>query len=185
LFDNLVRRRWSDNTSQVVGLRYFNVYGPREAHKGRMASVAFHFFNQYRAEGRVKLFEGSGGFDAGEQRRDFVAVQDVVNVNLYFLDHPQHSGIFNLGTGRAQNFNQVAVATINAVRESQGETNLELEQMRAQGLIEYTAFPAGLKEKYQSYTQADIERLRRVAYAAPLSSVEQGVGRYVKWLLEN
>jgi len=185
LFDNLVRRRWSDNTAQVVGLRYFNVYGPREAHKGRMASVAFHFFNQYRAEGRVKLFEGSGGFDAGEQRRDFVSVQDVVSVNLYFLDHPQHSGIFNAGTGRAQSFNEVAAATINALRQSQGEDRLGLEQMRAQGLIEYTAFPAGLKEKYQSYTQADIERLRRVAYAAPLMGVEQGVGKYVSWLLEN
>jgi ADP-L-glycero-D-manno-heptose 6-epimerase len=185
LFDNLVRRRWSDNTAQVVGLRYFNVYGPREAHKGRMASVAFHIFNQYRSEGRVKLFEGSGGFDAGEQRRDFVSVQDVVDVNLYFLDHSQHSGICNLGTGRAQSFNQVAAATINALREFGGEERLELEQMRAEGLIEYTAFPAGLKDKYQSYTQADIEKLRRAAYVAPLSSVEQGVGRYVKWLLEN
>ena len=185
LFDNLVRRRWTDNTAQVVGLRYFNVYGPREAHKARMASVAFHFFNQYRAEGKVRLFEGSGGFDAGEQRRDFVSVDDVVQANLHFLDHPQHSGIFNLGTGRAQSFNQVAAATINAVRESQGETKLELEQMRAQALIEYTAFPAGLKERYQSYTQADIGKLRRVGYAAPFLNVEQGVGRYVKWLLEN
>jgi ADP-L-glycero-D-manno-heptose 6-epimerase len=150
-----------------------------------MASVAFHFFNQYRSEGKVKLFEGSGGFDAGEQRRDFISVEDVVQVNLYFLDHPQHSGIFNLGTGRAQSFNQVAAATINAVRETQGEPPLELEAMRAQTLIEYTAFPAGLKEKYQSYTQADIGKLRRVGYAAPFLNVEQGVGRYVKWLLEN
>jgi ADP-L-glycero-D-manno-heptose 6-epimerase len=184
LFDSLVRRRWSDNTTQVVGLRYFNVYGPREAHKGRMASVAFHFFNQYRAEGKVRLFEASAEFDAGEQRRDFVSVDDVVQVNLYFLDHPQHTGIFNLGTGRAQSFNQVAAATINALRESRGEEQLTLDQMRAQGLIEYTAFPAGLKEKYQSYTQADIGKLRRVGYAAPFLSVEQGVGRYVKWLLE-
>jgi len=185
LFDSLVRRRWSENTTQVVGLRYFNVYGPREAHKGRMASVAFHFFNQYCSEGKVKLFEGSGGFDAGEQRRDFVSVEDVVQVNLHFLDHPQDSGIFNLGTGRAQSFNQIAAATINAVRESRGEEQLEPEQMRAQALIEYTAFPAGLKEKYQSYTQADIGKLRRVGYATPFLSVEQGVGRYVKWLLEN
>ncbi|HTS55166.1 MAG TPA: ADP-glyceromanno-heptose 6-epimerase [Burkholderiales bacterium] len=185
LFDNLVRRRWSDNTAQVVGLRYFNVYGPREAHKGRMASVAFHFFNQYRSDGRVKLFEGSGGFEAGEQRRDFVSVQDVVNVNLHFLDQAQHSGIFNLGTGRAQSFNQLAAATINAVRESQGDQPLELEQMRAQALIEYTPFPAGLKESYQSYTQADIGQLRRAGYSAPFLSVEQGVGRYVQWLLES
>ena len=185
LFDNLARRRWSENTGQVVGLRYFNVYGPREAHKSRMASVAFHFFNQYRAEGRVKLFEGSGGYEAGEQRRDFVSVEDVVKVNLYFLDHPQQSGIFNLGTGKAQTFNDVAVATINAARAASGEDRLELEQMRAQGIIEYMPFLPGLKDKYQSYTQADIAQLRRAGYAAPFLSVEEGVGRYVKWLSEN
>ena len=185
LFDNLARRRWSENTGQVVGLRYFNVYGPREAHKSRMASVAFHFFNQYRAEGRVKLFEGSGGYEAGEQRRDFVSVEDVVKVNLYFLDHPQQSGIFNLGTGKAQTFNDVAVATINAARAASGEDRLELEQMRAQGIIEYMPFLPGLKDKYQSYTQADIGQLRRAGYAAPFLNVEEGVGRYVKWLSEN
>jgi ADP-L-glycero-D-manno-heptose 6-epimerase len=185
LFDNLVRRRWNENTAQVTGLRYFNVYGPREAHKARMASVAFHFFHQYRADSRVRLFDGSGGFDAGEQRRDFVSVEDVVKVNLHFLDHPQQSGIFNAGTGRAQTFNQVAVATINAVRHSQGEDALELEEARARGLIEYTPFPAGLKDKYQSFTEADIGQLQRAGYSAPFLSVEEGVGRYVEWLLEN
>jgi ADP-L-glycero-D-manno-heptose 6-epimerase len=185
LFDNLARRRWSDNTGQVVGLRYFNVYGPREAHKARMASVAFHFFNQYQAEGRVKLFEGSGGYEAGEQRRDFVSVEDVVKVNLYFMDHPQQSGIFNLGTGKAQTFNDVAVATINAVRAIRGEGRLELEQMRAERILEYMPFPSGLKDKYQSYTQADIGQLRRAGYASPFLNVEEGVGRYVKWLSEN
>jgi ADP-L-glycero-D-manno-heptose 6-epimerase len=185
LFDNLVRRRWNENTAQVVALRYFNVYGPREAHKARMASVAFHFFNQYLSEGRVKLFEGSAGFEAGEQRRDFVSVEDVTKVNLYFLDHPQSSGIFNLGTGKAQTFNEVAAATVNAVRESRGEERLDVAQMRSQSLLAYTSFPAGLKDKYQSYTQADISELRRAGYAAPFLNVEQGVGRYVKWLLEN
>ena len=185
LFDNLVRRRWSENTAQVVGLRYFNVYGQREAHKGRMASVAFHFFNQYRAEGRVKLFEGSGGFEAGEQKRDFVSVEDVVKANLHFLDHPERSGIFNLGTGQAQTFNEVAVATINAMRASRGESALDLEELRSQSLIEYISFPLGLKDKYQSYTQADIAQLRRAGYNAPFLNVEQGVGRYVQWLLEN
>ena len=126
LFDQLVRRRWRDNTAQVVGLRYFNVYGPREAHKGRMASVAFHFFNQYRSEGCVKLFEGSGGYAAGEQRRDFVSVDDVVS-GQPALSRPSRSaaGIFNVGTGRAQTFNDVAVATVNAVRASQGEPALD------------------------------------------------------------
>ncbi|HTT38290.1 MAG TPA: ADP-glyceromanno-heptose 6-epimerase [Burkholderiales bacterium] len=184
LFDHVVRRRWADNTAQVVGLRYFNVYGPREQHKGRMASVAFHCFNQYRSEGRVKLFEASGGFDAGEQRRDFVCVEDVVRVNLFFLEHPAQSGIFNVGTGRAQTFNELAAATINAVREVQGEDRLDLEQMRAQGLIEYTAFPPGLKDKYQSYTQAEITRLRRAGYSVPFLTVEEGVRDYVRWLLE-
>jgi len=184
LFDNLVRRRWNDNTAQVVGLRYFNVYGPREVHKERMASVAFHLFNQYRSERRVKLFEGSAGFGPGEQRRDFVSVADVVQVNLYLLDHPQHSGIFNVGTGRAQTFNQVAAALVNTLREAEGQRPIELAQMQSEGMIEYTAFPAGLKDKYQSYTQADISRLRRAGYAAPFLTVEQGVERYVKWLLE-
>jgi ADP-L-glycero-D-manno-heptose 6-epimerase len=184
LFDNLVRRRWGDNTAQLVGLRYFNVYGPREAHKQRMASVAFHFFNQYLAEGRVRLFEGSGGFAAGEQRRDFVSVQDVVAVNLHALAHPQMSGIFNVGTGRAQTFNDVAVATVNAVRASRGEAPLTLEAMLAQGKIEYTAFPPGLKDKYQSFTQADLGLLRRAGYTAPFLTVEEGVARYVGWLLK-
>ena len=184
-FDQHVRRVLPERTAPVVGLRYFNVYGPREAHKGRMASVAFHFLNQYRAEGRVKLFEGSAGFEAGEQKRDFVSVEDVVKANLYFLDHPERSGIFNLGTGQAQTFNDVAVATINAVRASRGESALDLEALRSQSLIEYISFPLGLKDKYQSYTQADIAQLRRAGYNAPFLNVEQGVGRYVKWLLEN
>jgi ADP-L-glycero-D-manno-heptose 6-epimerase len=183
LFDQIVRRRWHDNTAQVVGLRYFNVYGQGEAHKQRMASVAHHFCNQYRSEGRVKLFEGSGGFAAGEQRRDFVSVEDVVNANLYFLDHPAQSGIYNVGTGRAQTFNEVASATINALRSHAGERWLTIEEMRAQGLLEYIAFPAGLKEKYQSFTQADIGQLRKAGYAAPFLTVEEGVVRYVEWML--
>jgi ADP-L-glycero-D-manno-heptose 6-epimerase len=183
LFDQIVRRRWEANTAQVVGLRYFNVYGPREAHKGRMASVAWHFFNQYRTEKRVKLFEGSGGYQAGEQRRDFVSVDDVVAVNLYFLDHPQASGIFNVGTGRAQTFNEVAVAVVNAVRAARSEPALTLDSMLAQNIVDYIPFPAGLADKYQSFTQADIGLLRRAGYAAPFLSVQDGVQRYVERLL--
>ena len=184
LFDQIVRRRWADNTAQVVGLRYFNVYGPREAHKGRMASVAWHFFNQYRNEGRVKLFEGSGGYQAGEQRRDFVSVEDVVKVNLFFLDNPQASGICNVGTGRAQTFNEVAVATVNTMRAASGEAALTLQQLLGAGAIEYVPFPEGLAAKYQSYTQADVTALRRSGYGAPFLEVEEGVARYVEWLLE-
>jgi ADP-L-glycero-D-manno-heptose 6-epimerase len=183
LLDQVVRMRWSENTDQVVGLRYFNVYGPREAHKGRMASVASHFFEQYRDDGRVRLFQGSGGYGPGEQRRDFVSVEDVVRVNLFFLDHREVSGIFNVGTGRAQSFNEVAVATINSVRASREEAALTFEDMLSQRLIEYVPFPAGLMDKYQSFTQADVGMLRRAGYAAPFMAVEQGVPKYVEWLL--
>jgi ADP-L-glycero-D-manno-heptose 6-epimerase len=148
-----------------------------------MASVAFHFFNQYRTEGCVKLFEESGGYAAGEQCRDFVSVDDVVAVNLHFLEHPEGAGIFNVGTGRAQTFNEVAVATINAVRASQGEHALGPQQMLSKALVEYVPFPAGLKDKYQSFTQADLARLRAAGYKAPFLTVEQGVSRYVDWLL--
>jgi ADP-L-glycero-D-manno-heptose 6-epimerase len=184
LFDQVVRRRWGESGAPAVGLRYFDVYGPREAHKARMASVAWHFFNQYRTQGRVQLFEGSGGYAAGEQRRDFVFVEDVVAVNLFFLDHPGRSGIFNVGTGRAQTFNELAVATINAVREAQGKDALPLEEMLAQNVIDYIPFPAGLPDRYQSFTQADLTQLRQAGYSAPFLSVEQGVRRYVDWLLK-
>lgn len=184
LMDQMVRRRWDDLGAQVVGLRYFNVYGPREAHKARMASVAFHCFHRFQAEGRVQLFEGSGGYGPGEQRRDFVSVDDVVAVNLWFLDHPERSGIFNLGTGRAQTFNDVAQATVNALREAAGEKPLSLEEMQAADLIQYIPFHEGLKARYQSFTQADLAALRSVGYTAPFLTVEAGVSRYVQWLLK-
>lgn len=178
LFDQFVRRQQASFQSQVVGLRYFNVYGPREQHKGRMASVAFHFFNQYRNAGKVRLFEGSGGYGNGEQLRDFVSVEDVVKVNLYFLKNSIKSGIYNCGTGVAQSFNDVAVAAINACRKSRGEGALTLAAMQAQGLIEYIPFPQDLTGKYQSYTQADLTHLRAAGYEAPFLTVEQGVARY-------
>lgn len=185
LFDQIVRRRWEDNSAQVVGLRYFNVYGQREAHKGRMASVAYHFFNQIRETGRVRLFEGSGGFAPGEQKRDFISVDDVVKVNMWFLENADRSGIFNCGTGASQTFNDVAVATVNAVRRAEGEGSaLSLEQLKSQGIIEYVAFPEGLKDKYQSFTEADLTELRGCGYEEPFATVEQGVERYVEWLLQ-
>ena len=184
LFDQLVRRRFDDRSAQIAGLRYFNVYGEREQHKGRMASVAYHFFNQYRATGKVRLFSASGGFGDGEQRRDFVSVEDCVRINLFLLEHPEISGIFNAGTGAAQSFNEVAVATVNACREAGGEERLTLEAMRGQGIIEYIAFPDDLRGRYQSYTQADISGLRGAGYDAPFLDVEQGVSRYCQKLLE-
>jgi len=180
LFDHAVRRELAGGLeSQVAGFRYFNVYGMREAHKGRMASVAFHFYNQYLAEGRVKLFEGSAGYGPGEQLRDFISVEDAVRVNLFFLDHPGASGIFNVGTGHAQAFNDVARATVNAIRKSRGEKALSLDEMRAAKAIEYVAFPGQLVGKYQSYTQADMGALRAAGYGEKFMDVEEGVGRYV------
>lgn len=184
LFDQIVRRRWHKRSAQIVGLRYFNVYGPREAHKGRMASVAYHFFNQYRAEGRVRLFEGCDGYADGGQLRDFISIEDVVKVNMYFLDNPHKSGIFNLGTGQAQSFNDVAVATINSLRVAEGKAALSLAELRQQGLIGYIPFPEQLRGKYQSYTQADIGALRNSGYAEPFLSVGQGVAKYVEQLLK-
>lgn len=185
LFDQIVRQRLAEagrSASQVVGFRYFNVYGPRESHKGRMASVAFHHYNQFRADGKVKLFEGCDGYANGEQRRDFVAVSDVAKVNLFFLDHPEKSGIFNLGSGRAQSFNDVAVASVNGGRALAGEAALPLDELLQRGLIEYIPFPDALKGKYQSFTQADLTKLRAAGYDAGFATVEEGVKHYVEWL---
>ncbi len=182
LFDQIVRRRWNKRNAQIVGLRYFNVYGPREQHKGRMASVAYHFFNQYRAEGKVKLFEGCDGYPNGGQLRDFVSVEDAVKVNMYFLDNPQKSGIFNLGTGKAQSFNDVAVATVNALRVADGIPALSLAELQSQGAITYVPFPDQLRGKYQSYTQADMSALRHAGYTEHFLNVEQGVAKYVSYL---
>ena len=183
LFDQYVRRMYAKRTAQIVGFRYFNVYGDREQHKGRMASVAFHHFNQFRDAGKVKLFEGCDGYGNGEQSRDFVSVEDAVAINLWFLDHSAKSGIFNVGTGRAQPFNDVATAVVNSLRKAEGKPVLALNELQREGLIEYVAFPEALRGKYQSFTQADIGALRKAGYKKDLLTVEEGVGRYVKRLL--
>lgn len=176
LFDQRMRRECGQDFSgariQVVGFRYFNVYGPREQHKGRMASVAFHQFNQFRAEGKVKLFGEYGGYGPGEQMRDFIHVDDVVAVNLWFFDHPEISGIFNLGTGRAQPFNDVARAVVDT-----------LGGRREQ--IEYIPFPDALRGKYQSYTQADLTALRATGCDHVFADVATGVARYMQVLAGN
>jgi ADP-L-glycero-D-manno-heptose 6-epimerase len=166
-FDVHFRKLMSGIQSPVVGLRYFNVYGPREQHKGSMASVAWHMQQQLKAGDRVRLFEGCDGYGPGEQLRDFIHVDDVVAVNLWLLDHPEVSGIFNCGTGRAQTFNDVAHAVIS---------------QHQRGQIDYIAFPEHLKGRYQSYTQADMTALRAAGYDAPFLSVEQGVSSYMDWL---
>ena len=182
LFDNVVRRMLPASTSQVVGFRYFNVYGPREQHKGRMASVAFHHFHQFREHGKVKLFGEYNGYGPGMQSRDFVFVDDVVAVNLWFLQNPGKSGIFNLGSGRAQPFNDVAVATVNAARTLKGEAALPLAELIASGLVEYIPFPEALVGKYQCFTQADLTGLRSTGCNHAFADVATGAQRYVNWL---
>jgi len=184
LFDQVVRRELGQFKAPVIGLRYFNVYGPRESHKGRMASVAFHHFHQFRADGKVKLFEGSHGYAAGEQRRDFVHVDDVIAVNLHFWGRPV-SGIYNVGTGRAQAFNDVALAVVNTLREDGGQAPLPLAHAAKDGLIEYVAFPEALRGKYQAYTQADLAQLRAAGCEVAFRTVEHGTASYVRWLLKN
>jgi len=164
LFDNYVRHHLGKVSSQIVGLRYFNVYGPREAHKGTMASVAYHFNQQLTKEGKVRLFEGTDGYQNGEQRRDFIYVSDAVAVNLWFMEHSDQSGIFNVGTGRSQSFNDVANAVIS---------------WHGCGEIQYIPFPEHLQGRYQSFTQADISALRRIGYDQSFLTVEQGVVDYL------
>ena len=166
-FDQYVRRLLPTTTSPIVGFRYFNVYGPREQHKGSMSSTAFHFNNQVKENKVARLFEGCDGMANGEQRRDFVYVGDVVDVNLWFFDHPEHRGIFNVGTGTAEPFNAIAEAVIAWHKE---------------GSIEYIPFPEHLKGAYQSYTQADISGLRSVGYTKDFLTVKQGVAKYLDWL---
>jgi ADP-L-glycero-D-manno-heptose 6-epimerase len=169
LFDQYVRQHLSDPDldSQIVGLRYFNVYGPRENHKGGMASVAFHLNNQLKMSNKLKLFEGCGGYDNGEQRRDFIYVQDAVNVNLWLFENPQVSGIFNVGTGRSQTFNEVARAVLH---------------WHKTGEIEYIPFPEHLKGSYQSFTEADMSSLIVEGYSRPFKDVQTGVKLYLDQL---
>lgn len=148
-----------------------------------MASVALHNFHEFRTQGRVKLFGEYNGYAAGQQQRDFVSVEDVVKVNLHFFDHPQQLGIFNLGSGQAQPFNDIAVSVVNTLRTLGGEAALPLAALVAQGLIEYIPFPDALRGKYQCLTQADLTQLRKAGYNAPFLNVEQGVARYVNWLI--
>ncbi|MGH8559058.1 MAG: ADP-glyceromanno-heptose 6-epimerase [Methylococcales bacterium] len=166
-FDQYVRARRKTIDTQVVGLRYFNVYGPREAHKGAMASVAFHLNKQLLESGKVELFEGCDGYADGEQRRDFVYVGDVVDVNCWFYDRPELSGLFNLGAGRSQPFNDVAKAVLD---------------FHGGGELEYIPFPERLKGTYQSFTEANLDALRAAGCGHSFKTVEEGVRLYMQWL---
>ncbi|BBN60161.1 ADP-glyceromanno-heptose 6-epimerase [Hydrogenovibrio marinus] len=169
-FDQYIRRVLPHAESQVVGFRYFNVYGPREQHKGDMASVAFKLHNQILKGEKLKLFGPYDGYDAGMQTRDFVYVEDVVKVNLWFKDNPDKSGVFNLGPAAAEPFKNIAEAVI---------------QFHGKGEIEYIPFPEHLKGAYQSYTQADNSLLREAGYTGEFHTVAEGVHKYLTWLSEN
>lgn len=163
-FDNHVRSVAADSESTVAGLRYFNVYGPRESHKGKMASMVYQLYRQLKTNGRARLFEGADGYANGEQRRDFVFVNDVVRVNLALAEGPVRNGVFNVGTGQARTFNDVAKILIARL---------------GAGAIDYVPFPKNLAGKYQSFTQAELSSLRNAGYTEPFSTLESGVAQSV------
>ncbi|WP_395947148.1 ADP-glyceromanno-heptose 6-epimerase [Caedibacter taeniospiralis] len=170
LFDQYVRKHLPHAQSQIVGIKYFNVYGPHEMHKGSMASVAFHHYKQFKSDKKVKLFGAYDGFQAGEQLRDFIYVEDAAKVNLWFLDHPEISGIFNCGTGTAEPFNRIA----NSILDFYGK-----------GELEYIEFPDHLKGHYQSYTAANLDKLREAGCDVGFRDVKTGVTEYLHWLEKN
>ena len=169
LFDNHVRENITKIRSQIVGMRYFNVYGPYEQHKEVMSSVAYHFYNQFKQHGMLKLFRGSHGYDDGEQRRDFVYVKDTIDIKLWFMEN-NYSGIFNVASGKSRSFNDVANAVINYFNS---------------GHIEYINFPEGLEEQYQAFTEADMSSLKDRGYQKEATELEDGVSSYLKFLDQN
>lgn len=167
LFDNHVRRILPHATSQIVGLRYFNVYGPHEQHKGSMASVAYHLYQQARKDGVIKLFGAYGGYGDGEQRRDFVWVEDIATVHLWFKERPQHSGIFNLGTGASEPFNAIAKVILDELPGTK---------------LHYIPIPEHLRGCYQSFTEADMSALRDLGCQHEFANVTEGTMQYISWL---
>jgi len=162
MFDHLVRHELRDASSQIVGLRYFNVYGPREAHKGKMASVVLHFNQQVLSTGKIKLFEGSQNF-----RRDFIHVDDAILINLWFFDHPDKNGIYNVGTGLSRSYTDLAQLVLD---------------FHGKGTLEFIRFPDELVGRYQTFTQADLTQLRTVGYQDPCLDLNVGVRQYLAWL---
>lgn len=184
LFDQVLRKEMVKGlAAPCAGLRYFNVYGPHEQHKGRMASVAYHQFHQFLTDGKVKLFEGCLGYANGAQKRDFVYVDDVVDVNFFCLDQSV-SGIFNCGTGKAQEFNDVALTVVNTLRETRGEAPVSLQEAVSHSLIEYIPFPQALVGKYQAFTEADLTHLRAAGCQVRFKTVQEGTRLYMLELLK-
>ena len=172
-FDQYIRKIQKNNESQIVSLRYFNVYGPRENHKDKMASTIFHFYNQIKLKNQCKLFEGINGYKNGEQMRDFIYVEDCVDVNLWFMRNKSKSGIFNVGTGNTATFNSIAktIFSWNKINNKQIE-----------GTISYIPFPEELKGAYQNYTKAEISKLRNIGYIKKFNSIQSGINKYLNWI---
>lgn len=166
-FDQYARNKIAQGNNKIIGLRYFNVFGPRESHKGFMASTIFHFYNQLKESGSLRLFEGTNGIENGEQMRDFVFVEDCAKVNLWFLENQDNAGIFNVGTGVPRTFNDIANSIIRYF---------------GHGSIEYIPFPEKLKGVYQNYTCADLEALRNIGYYEKFLTLEEGITKYLDWL---
>ena len=190
LFDQRVRRYFtSELSAPIVGLRYFNVYGMQEGHKDHMASVVLHNFNQYKNNGKVKLFKGCNGYADGTQVRDFISIEDVIRVNLFFFDNYLHddediAGIFNCGTGIGRSFNDLSLSVINSCRKYENLPPLHLSEAVSNGVIEYIPFPKDLAGKYQCYTKANTDRLCEAGFQGPFLSLEDGIDNYVNWLLK-
>ena len=169
LFDRYVRANLDEVDNKVIGLRYFNVFGPQEFHKGRMASIAYQMYKQIKNTGVIKLFKGTDGYADGEQRRDFIFVKDVAKVNLWCWENDIENGVYNCGTGNATTFNAVAQAVISAL---------------GTGKIEYIDFPETLQGKYQSFTQADTRKLLGAGYDGGFTNINDAVKQYCQFLNE-
>ena len=171
LFDEYVRDA-SKKPPQSVGLKFFNVYGPHESHKGRMASSVFFAYEQAKKSGVITLFRSHNPhYDNGEQARDFVYVADVVSVVNFFIEHGNLSGIFNVGTGTARTFKDLALSVFSALGK--------------EPKIEFIDTPEQFRAQYQYFTQANIERLRDAGYSLPFRTIEDGVREYVQYLEKN
>lgn len=170
-FDDHVGTIVRDAANTVVGFRYFNTYGPGERHKGRMASMIYQIFRQLMADGVARLYEGIGGFDAGEQRRDFVHVSDVVRLNLAAVDGAVRHGVVDVGTGRSRSFNEVVAAFAGHL---------------GFGRATYVPIDPAMRSRYQSYSQADLTGLRVLNLPTPWVSLEDGIAMSVPaWLAED
>ena len=169
LFDRYLREHLPDIESKVIGLRYFNVFGAQEFHKGKMASIVYQMYKQIKNSGVIKLFKGTDGYKDGEQRRDFIYVKDVAKVNLWCWENEIENGIYNCGTGNATTFNAVAQAVIDAL---------------GTGEIEYIDFPETLQGKYQSFTKADTRKLLNAGYNGGFTNINDAVKEYCQFLNE-